>query len=77
MSKKKEIETLKDNIRFLQNKVECLEKINMLHRIRIGELEESLQEANKAHEDKYTELLEKYITMMERTARINEQREAD
>ena len=77
MSKKKEIETLKDNNRFLQNRVSGLEQTNRIYNLRIEELEASLKEVEKAYDEKYAGLLERYITMLERTARINEQREAD
>lgn len=77
MSKKKEIERLKDEKSTLKNEIEGLRMVNMDQRYRIEKLEIMLQEERKASKEKYTELLEKYITMMERAVRLNEQREAD
>lgn len=77
MNKKKELERLKDENDLLRGCKSGLQRQIMMQQEQIKKLEILLQEAKEDSKEKYTELLEKYITMMERMVRLNEQREAD
>lgn len=81
MSKKKEIERLnerlKDENSRLRERILDLQTADVYKREENKELRIMLQEAKEDFDQRYAELLEKYITMMERMVRLNEQREAD
>lgn len=73
MKYKKKIEEQEHDIYALRCKISDLNNIIRYKDEDVKKLRDRLN----AVEDKYAKLLEKYITTMERTVRINEQREAD
>ena len=78
MRKEKQIiETLRGRIDFLEDQVAEMRREIMFKDDHISKLQVSLNEAREEFKEKYSKLLERYIAMMERTAGIDEQREAD
>ena len=73
MSKKKLINELEEKNRRLKDNVYSLSRQMIDKNAKIAELDIELERERK----RYTELLERHITMMERMVKINEQREAD
>ena len=74
-SKKEMIEALKNEKRLLEDQIAGMRREIMFKDENIKKQHISLNEAREEFKEKYAKLLERYIAMMERTARIDEQSE--
>lgn len=70
---KRKIEELQSELRVAWDTISC----DQQREIRQAKEIDKLQEELRQHKEKYALLLERYISMMERTVGIDEQREAD
>lgn len=71
--KRRKIEELQSELRVAWDTISCDQQMEIRREKEIDKLQEELRQ----QKEKYALLLERYISMMERTVGIDEQREAD